>query len=108
MDKNVLLTKRIDPDVGEPVELPGVGTVIVRGLTRFELALSGKDTDDPAEIEANSVSLAMLDPKLTPAEVQEWMRGAPAGEVNRVTLKIRQLSGLTEGAQKSNVAEVRD
>ena len=54
------------------------------------------------------LSLALLDPKLTPAEVQEWMKGAPAGEVMTVLGRFRELSGLAEGAQKSNVAPVRD
>lgn len=98
--------------VGGPPEddivLPSGRRVRVRGLTRFELLLSGKGTDDTAEIERRNVQVCMVEPKLTAAQVAKWQKSSTPDELGAVTAAIRRLSGLGEGAGKSRVAEVRD
>jgi hypothetical protein len=90
-----------------PVEVQAVtlstGNVVkVRGMTRFEIHLGGKDTDDAAVIESRNLSYGLVEPKITPAQALHWMKTAPAGgDVARVSRKIRDLSGLGPGADKS-------
>lgn len=105
MDKAQLLKVRV-PE-GE-VEIPDVGTVRVRGLTREEAISARKATDsldniDGARVlvlERKMLALAMIDPALTEDEVAEWQRGSPAGELEPVVLKIQELSGMLDDAAK--------
>jgi hypothetical protein len=113
MDREKLLAPRADTPSGLPedqVEVPGVGTVRVRGLSRDEVVGIRKATDnDPATVdgkralvlERKMIALAMIDPELSEADAGQWQRIAPAGELEPVTDKIQELSGLAEGATKS-------
>lgn len=99
MNRDDLLVKRL---IAEPVELPGVGTIMVRGLSRGEVFdLRAKDLS-VAELEVQTIALCMVDPVLSTDDVRDWSYNAPAHEIDLVFAKIRQLSGLSEGAQKSN------
>jgi len=94
-------------DVADPagvveVELADGSTVLVRGMSRFEIHLGGKGTEDAAVIEARNLSYAMVDPKLTYEQARAWMARAKAGgDIARVSRTIRDLSGLGPGADKS-------
>lgn len=87
----------------EDVELLGGAVVRVRGLTRYELLLNGKGTDDVVLIEARNVSTCMVAPPMTVEQAQHWQRSAPAAVLAPVVDAIRRLSGLAQGAQKSGV-----
>lgn len=118
VDKAKLLAPRATTDSGMPeddVEVPGIGTVRVRGLSRKEVLAVRKATDnDTAKIdgprilvlERKMVAAAMLDPEMTEAEVAEWQDVSGAGEMEPVIEKIQKLSGLMEGAGKSGVQSV--
>ena len=98
MDKETFLKPRL-PEAD--VELPGVGTIRVRGLSRQEaLSLQPLATDTPA-MERAIVGLGLVDPALTSAEVDEWYAAAPAGEIAPIVSAIHELSGLKEGAAKA-------
>lgn len=76
--------------------------VRVRGMTRFEIHLGGKDTEDAAVIEARNLSYGLVQPKITEAQALHWMKSVPAGgDLARVSRQIRDLSGLGPGADKS-------
>jgi hypothetical protein len=91
------------------VTLPNGKVVKVRGLSRLELLVLGKGTDDAALIERRNIAACMVEPKLTEKQVEAWQKtSGPKGGLDLVTAAIRDLSGLGEGAQKSRVAEVRD
>lgn len=97
LSKEDLLKKRFGV---EDVEIPNVGTVKVRALTRGE-ALQVQGVEMPvAEMEQRLVSLAMVEPKLTEAEVKEWQDNSTAGEIQAVTEVIVRLSGMEQGAAK--------
>lgn len=98
MDKEALFAPRC-PE--EDIELPGVGTVRVRGLTRAESMLVS-ELKGNAAIEKRVIVLGMVDPVLTEAEVGQWYRAATGGELQRVAATIQRLSGLDEGADKSD------
>lgn len=88
---------------GEYVTLPSGKTVKIRGLSRHELIFSGKGTEDSALIERRNVVACLIDPKLTIAQVEEWQRHSLAGgDFKVMSEKIRDLSGLGEGADKSD------
>lgn len=101
MDKDALFRPRVDED---DVEIPGVGTVRVRGLTRHEvLAAQQGRLGDTMAAERAMLALGMLDPKLTEDEVARWQRACPAGEMEPVTRKIQELSGMLDGSPKSGL-----
>lgn len=95
VSKEELLKRRLGQ---EPVELPGLGTVIVRGLTRGELArVQGMDGPDA---ERESLAFGMVDPQLTREEVDIWFDGNAAMEPQPVVAVINRLSGYGKAAQK--------
>lgn len=95
-------------DDAEDVTLPNGKKVRVRGLTRYELMLAGKNTEDNELIERRNLVMALVEPKMTEAQVEAWQRAAKGPTLKAVSDKIRELSGISEGAGKSDVAEVRD
>jgi hypothetical protein len=106
VEKSALLTERLPR--GE-VEIEGVGTVTVRGLSRYELLLSGKTAgDDVLLAERRMVAMGMVDPEMTEADVLEWQKLSPAGEIMPVVEAINRLSGVTRQAQKEAYAAFRD
>lgn len=75
--------------------------VIVRGLSRGEVELA-EDMKSGTR-DRLFVRLAMVEPKLTSAEVDQWFADCPAGDTVAVLQKIAELSKLVEGARKSGV-----
>jgi len=103
VDKEALFRPRIEED---DVEIPGVGTVRVRGLTRWELLTAGqgaKETDTLI-VERRMLAFGMVDPALTEAEAGQWQKCSPASEIQPVVAKINELSGVGQGANKSDLS----
>lgn len=96
MDKELLFKPRL-PE--EDVEIEGVGTVRVRGLSRIEAihvqAAKG------AEQERRILALGMVEPALTEDEVKLWQKASPAAEIEKVAGRITVLSGLAEDSAKT-------
>lgn len=98
LTKEQLFANQIDGK--RPVKLPGVGTVWVRPLSRTEV-LEAQDEDlSTAAFEYLLVSMAMVDPELTVDDVRRWASVSPAGHIEKVVSKIRDLSGLNPGADR--------
>lgn len=77
-------------------KIEDVGEITYRALSRDEV-LNGRERNKgktTAEIECYLVSLAMVDPMLTPEDVAQWQKMSPAGELERITGKIMRLSGM--------------
>jgi hypothetical protein len=102
------LTARVEHPTRD-VTLPNGKVVKVRGLTRAELIAGGQATEDPAEVERRNVAVCLLAPRMTVAEVRRWQKlpGSVAA-LAAISNAIRDLSGLGEGAQKSDVDQARD
>lgn len=107
MDKELLFKTRL-PEA--EVDVPGIGTMRVRGLSRAEVMVMRKATD--AEqldgpralvIERKMLAAALLDPQLTESEVGRWQAAAVAGELDPVSRRVQELSGLADDAPKSGV-----
>ena len=102
------LTSESPVDQTADVELSGGRRVKVRGLSRYELLLNGKGTDDSAEIERRNLACCMVEPKLNVAAVEKWQKNSKPGDIGKVTDAIRALSGLGEDARKSDVSDDGD
>ncbi len=91
MDKNTFLAKRLGT---QTLTIPGVGEVTVRAISRDEqITFSKAAKGDVAEFDVLQLSAALQDPKLSPDDVREWRRNAPAGELSIVIDVIGELSG---------------
>lgn len=94
MDKEALFVPRLPEG---DVEVPGIGTVRVRGLSRIE-AIHVQAVNGAEARERRILSLGMLDPTLTEAEAGQWQKASTADEIEAVTTKIAELSGVLAGA----------
>jgi len=103
IDKEAFLKHRLGESA---VDLPGVGIVRVRGLSRAE-AFRVQKAGDPDAMERLVVFLGLVEPRLTEDEVAAWYEAAPAGEIDLLVRPIQELSGLSEGAAKSGLPPVR-
>lgn len=99
MDKELLFRSRL-PE--EDFDLEGVGTIRIRGLSRAE-ALRLQNAGSIATQEAQMLSWGVVDPVLTVAEVNRWLDASPAGELEALSLRIGELSGMSQGADKSGL-----
>jgi hypothetical protein len=101
VDKKLLFKPRL-PEAD--VEVEGIGIVRVRGLNRME-AMLAQAAADPAEIERKILSFGMVDPELTEAEVKLWQKASTAGEIEPVSSKIAELSGMLSSSAKEAVRD---
>jgi hypothetical protein len=93
VDKTALLGQKFGY---EDVEIPGVGMVRIRALTRSE-AIKIQGEELIAEImECKLLALAMVEPKMTEEEIQEWQDTSPAGQMQPVVKAILKASGMVE------------
>lgn len=97
MNKELLFQPRCKED---EVELPGLGTFRVRGLTRAEIKKISDGTESGRDMEPFTLSTCLLDPELTEDEAVRWLAVAPFGEVEQLTEKINELSGIARYAPK--------
>lgn len=78
----------------------------LRGLSRRDLFFNGKGTEESATIETRNLVSCMVAPTMTISQAEAFMRRVGAGVAGEISTKIRELSGLGEGADKSPVVEV--
>jgi hypothetical protein len=105
VNKEALFAPRL-PE--QDVEIPGVGTIRVRALTREE-ALTVRGREMPVdEMERRLLEAALIAPALTKGEVRLWQQACPAGELEPVTNAILELSGMTAEAPKEEMKQFRD
>jgi hypothetical protein len=97
-----------------PVVLSSGKTVRVRGLSRYEYMLAGKQSQVDGETDVNLfegliVHYGLVEPKLSRGQVEAWQK-APgrSADFALVDEEIMRLSGLREGADKSDLPAVRD
>ena len=105
MDKGTLLARRFGA-TGE-VSIPGVGTVVVRGLSRAELM--GIDHEAGVLVaERQTLALAMVEPQLSEAEVEVWQGNSPADEISPIMNEVNKLSGIGQHSHKEAYKSVRE
>lgn len=97
-----LTTSRIAIET-EEVAIEGVGTVLVRGLSRWEMVEVQKLEDDRQRQDTLAVHLGMVDPPMAEHEVMAWRKAGAAMEIEHVARAINRLSGIGKDAAKSGV-----
>lgn len=104
LSREEILAKRLKERV---VEIPGVGQVKVRALTRDQVVKIRSDGEmDIAEMEQKLITAGLVEPQLSAEDVKAWYEGSPAGELSPVSEAITELSGLSVTAAKSDVPSV--
>ncbi len=106
IDKAALLARQLPR---ESVEIEGVGTVVVRALSRAEvMALNASRKEgDPADLERRMIAAALVEPALTLKEVETWYANSPAGELSAVADAITRLSGMNPEVAKQAYRQFR-
>jgi hypothetical protein len=102
LDKKALLAPRLDED---DYEIPGVGTVRIRGLSRAQV-IALRKIDDMALADAQMVAWGLVDPALSVDEAKAWQASSGVAEIEGLTVAIGELSGEGRGATKSGVPGV--
>lgn len=103
-DKEALFVRHLPED---DVPISGMGVMRVRGLSQAEAHMVEQTKGTEAR-ERKILALGVVGPfTLTEAEVGRWQKAAPAGEVTKVALKVAELSGMLEGADKAAFQGVR-
>lgn len=104
LSKTELLARRL----GEAeYEIPGVGTVRMRGLSRAEVLELRSLEGGVAATDRRMLSLALVDPPVTEDDVATWQQNSNPGEIEALTLAIADLSGMGDGAAKAAYKSVR-
>lgn len=104
IDKEALFKSRLTE---EEVDVPGVGAVRIRALSRTE-ALSLRGVEMPVEeLERRLLAMALVDPVLTQEEVRQWQEASSAGELEPITRAIAELSGMETTAPKTAMRQFR-
>jgi hypothetical protein len=109
MDKTALTKDRVSLNT-EVVEIPGVGDITVRGLSRFEFLVAQKKyPDDVLQQERFILAAALVDPAgLTEDDITAWQKASGPMEINAVATVVNRLSGIGKDAAKEAYKSVRD
>lgn len=81
------------------------GTVAVRGLNRTESIAVGEEQDHAVR-DRMIIHFGLVDPALSIEDIAAWQEqdgGGPDSALEKVSRKISELSGMVEGAGKSDV-----
>jgi hypothetical protein len=97
IDRDALLKARL-PE--RTLDIDGVGTIRVRALSRAEALEVRACGEDLAGMEQKILTFGLVDPALSPDDVANWYRAAPAGEIEPITNAIVAMSGLADDAAK--------
>jgi Fe2+ transport system protein FeoA len=104
MEKELLFKPRLKE---EDYEIPGVGTIRIRALSRDE-AYAVQSVKATEAQERKILSFGMVDPTITETEVFKWQQASPAGEIEGISTRISQMSGLSPEADKESYKSFRD
>lgn len=111
LSKEALLARRSETTTGFPEDLVEVaslgGEVRVRGLSRHEV-VHVQSLKGAAKIEQVTISLALLEPAMTEAEVAKWQKVSDWRELDRVTHTVMRLSGMLPEQRKEAYKEFEE
>lgn len=98
-----LTADRVTTNVSDH-EIEGLGLVQLRSLSRHEVIeaqrLHGSDT---LKWERYVLSRALVQPKMGEHDVAAWQSASAPAEINGIAHAVNRLSGIEQGADKSNV-----
>lgn len=105
---DALLAAGVPEDV---VEIPGIGFVKVRGLSRGELhLLTKKDGGEPSAETSDLFYFVhgLVDPRVTETQARKIFDAIGYGTLQPVIAKISELSGVSRDDQKAAYKSFRD
>jgi hypothetical protein len=71
------------------------GDVVVRSLTRAQvLSIQKAGPIDAGLMERKLLAFALVEPKLSNAQISHWQKTSPAGELQGIVDAVNRLSGL--------------
>lgn len=105
IDKEALLQKRLGE---EDVEIPGVGSVRVRALSRKEAVSIRGVGMEPEVLERKMLALALVEPVLTETEIEQWQESSDVGEIGNIVDRIIEISGMEVADPKELMRQFRD
>lgn len=88
----------------EEYEIEGIGTVLLRGLSRWESIELSKLENDRQRQDNLAVSFGLVEPQMAEHEVMAWRKAGSVMEIEMVARKINELSGIGKDAAKSGVS----
>jgi hypothetical protein len=86
----------------EELPVPGVGMIRVRGLNRKE-AMMTQSASGAEAIERKIIAMGMVEPTMSESDVGRWQTSATAGELEPISRKIAELSGMLPNSAKEAV-----
>lgn len=97
-----LTTKRLPTDHVDVTINGQPRRVHVRALSRFEVLAAQQREERLGTLAMERIMLhrGMLDPAMGEAQVTDWQKAAPAGEIEPVINKVAELSGMVDDAAK--------
>jgi len=98
--KEQLFTSRLK---SEEVPIDGLGTVVVRGLSRWEMVEVQKLENDRQRQDNLAIKYGMVEPAMDEHEVMAWRKAGGVMEIETIARKINELSGIGKDAAKSDV-----
>lgn len=106
MDKSLLLKPRLPES---EVDVPDVGIVRVRGLSRLEAieATKRQESGGTEALYRYLLQTGMVDPALTADDVEAWMAAATTDQIDPVAVEIGVLSGVMPESAKEAVRTFR-
>jgi hypothetical protein len=102
--KQALMTPHLKTD---EVPIEGIGTVLVRGLSRWE-SVAVQKLEDRQKQDTAALAFGMVDPAMTEDEVMTWRKAGAVMEIEAIARKINELSGIGKDAAKSGVSRDGD
>lgn len=87
----------------DEVEIEGVGTVLIRELSRWEMTALQALEDNRQQQDTRAIMFGMVDPPMQEHEVMAWRKAGGNAEIEGIARKINALSGIGKDAQKSGV-----
>lgn len=84
----------------EEIKIDGLGTFVVRGLTRGESLMVGKAEGDASATEAKMLRYGLVEPALNDSQIRAWLAVAPNDHVDPLTKAIARLSGMLKESPK--------
>lgn len=91
----------------EDYELPDVGVIKIRGLSRIE-AVRLDNAPDATARDVIIFKAGIVEPLLTEAEVRRMMGARSAGDLENLSRRIATLSKLMPGADQEQYKSIRD
>lgn len=79
--------------------------VHVRGLSRQEV-IHVQNTKGVAAVEALTIHLGLLEPSMSIDQVKAWQKASVGGEMEPVTRRIGELSGMLKDSRKAAMKEM--